>query len=150
MAVRKFIQQKEDYIVLMPLSENGWDSVLLEATEAGIPVIVVDRMVAVEDESLFTAHVGSDFLREGQIAVEWMERHVQRHGLAQLNILHVQGTLGSTAQLGRTRALEQAVEYHEGWKLLAQLDGDFTQAKTYEEIKKYLEQAGKVWLPASG
>lgn len=140
MAVRKFIQQKVDYIVLMPLSESGWDSVLLEAKEAGIPVIVVDRMVAVEDESLFTARVGSDFLREGEIAVEWMERYVQREGVKELNILHVQGTLGSTAQIGRTQALEQGLQRNKQWRLLAQLDGDFTQAKAYEEIRRYLMQ----------
>lgn len=58
MAVRKFIQQRVDYIVLMPLCETGWDSVLQEARDAGIPVILVDRMVDVEDDSqIGRAHV---------------------------------------------------------------------------------------------
>lgn len=139
MAVRKFIQQRVDYIVLMPLSETGWDSVLQEAREAGIPVILVDRMADVEDESLYAAHVGSDFYAQGRKAVAWMEREYCASS-EDVEIVHIQGTLGSTAQLGRTGALEEGIRAHENWKLLAQLDGDFTQAKTYEVMCRYLDE----------
>ena len=136
-AVRKFIQQQVDYIILLPLVETGWESVLQEARDAGIPVIVVDRRVDVEDETLYTAQVGSNFLEQGERAVAWME---DRYGEGQgpVGIVHIKGTLGSSAQLGRTAALEEAVERHEDWTLLAQLDGDFTQAKTYEALYDYL------------
>lgn len=136
-AIRKFIQQQVDYIVLMPISESGWDSVLQEAKEAGIPVILVDRLADVEDESLYVAHVGSDFQREGRLAAAWIEETF-RDAEGPVRIIHVQGTPGSTAQLGRTAALEEAVEAHENWELEAQLDGDFTQAKTYEVMTGYL------------
>ena len=43
-AIRTFIQQEVDYIVLAPVTETGWDTVLQEAKDAGIPVIIVDRM----------------------------------------------------------------------------------------------------------
>lgn len=135
-AIRKFIQQRVDYIVLMPISENGWDSVLQEAKRAGIPVILVDRVVDVEDETLYAAHIGSDFRREGTAAVKWLESVYPDGG--PVRIIHIQGTLGSTAQLGRTAALEEAVARHENWELTAQLDGDFTQAKTYEVMRDYL------------
>ena len=135
-AIRRFIQQQVDYIVLMPIQETGWDSVLQEARDAGIPVILVDRMVSVKDGSLYASHVGSDFRLEGQRAVEWLEERV---GDAPINILHIQGTFGSSAQLRRTEALEEAVETHPNWNLLAQLEGDFTQAKTYEVVGSYLD-----------
>lgn len=137
-AVRKFIQQQVDYIVLMPLSESGWESVLEEARSAGIPVILADRMVDVEDETLYTAHVGSDTYAEGQKATEWM---AQKYGRKQdtVTIIHIQGTPGSTAQLGRTKALTEAVESHENWEILTCLDGDFTQAKSYEVMCEYLD-----------
>lgn len=138
-AVRKFIQQRVDYIVLMPIGEIGWDSVLQEARDAGIPVILVDRMVDVEDETLYTAHVGSDFYEEGAKAVAWMERRYGG-GTNPVNIVHIQGTLGSTPQIGRTSALENGIQKHSNWNLLAQLDGDFTQAKTYEVMRRYLEE----------
>lgn len=136
-AIRKFIQQQVDYIVLMPISESGWDSVLQEAKEAGIPVILVDRKVDVEDESLYAAHIGSNFLKEGTLAVTWME-NAFRETESPVRVIHIQGTLGSTAQIGRTAALEESLERHENWELLAQLDGDFTQAKTYEVMTDYL------------
>ena len=139
MAVRKFIQQKVDYIILMPISETGWDSVLQEARDAGIPVILVDRMVSVEDETLYTAHVGSDFRKQGQKATDWMAaRYDQSEEI--IDIIHIQGTMGSTAQIGRTTALEEAVQAHENWQILTQLDGDFTQAKTFEALNSYLDQ----------
>ena len=60
-AIRSFIQQDVDYIVLAPVIETGWDTVLKEAKSVGIPVIIVDRMVDVTDESLYAAWVGTDF-----------------------------------------------------------------------------------------
>ena len=136
-AIRKFIQQQVDYIVLMPISETGWDSVLQEAKEAGIPVILVDRMVDVEDASLYAVHIGSDFRKEGARAAGWIAETFE-DAEGPVRIIHIQGTLGSTAQLGRTEALEEAAAVHESWEILARLDGDFTQAKTYEVMTEYL------------
>lgn len=138
LAIRRFIQQEVDYIVLMPIQETGWDAVLQEARDAGIPVIIVDRNIQVEDETLYVGHIGSDFRQEGAYAVEWME---ERYADAeQVNIIHVQGTLGSSAQLYRSEALETAAAEHDNWTILAQLDGDFTQAKAYEELCACLEE----------
>lgn len=137
-AIRKFIQQQVDYILLMPLCVTGWDSVLQEARAAGIPVILVDRTIATEDESLYAAHVGSNFQWEGEQAAAWLEETF-REAEGPINILHIRGTLNSSAQLGRSAALEEAAERNESWTLLAQLDGDFTQAKTYEVTAQWLD-----------
>lgn len=134
-AVRRFIQQRVDYIVVMPIVETGWDSVLQEAREAEIPVIMVDRTVDVKDETLIAAHVGADFYAEGRKAVSWM---TQIYGDKPINIVHIQGTLGATSQLGRTAALEEALAERENWNLLARLDGDYTQAKSFEVMSSYL------------
>lgn len=137
-AIRKFIQQQVDYILLMPLCVTGWDSVLQEAKAAGIPVILVDRTIETEDESLYAAHVGSDFRWEGDQAAAWLEETFRKAD-GPVNILHIQGSLGSSAQIGRSAALEEAANRHENWTLLAQLDGDFTQAKSYEETVRWLD-----------
>ena len=138
-AIRRFIQQQVDYIVLMPISETGWDSVLQEARDAGISVILVDRMVDVEDENLYAAHIGSDFRREGRLAVDWLSE-TYPDTRTPVRIVHIQGTLGSTAQLGRTAALEEAASAHGNWEVLVQLDGDFTRAKSYEVMTEYLSE----------
>lgn len=136
-AIRNFIQQEVDYIVLAPTTETGWDTVLQEAKAAGIPVIIVDRMIGVSDDSLFTCWVGSDFRREGDIAVAWME---EKFGTQPVNILHLQGSIGSTAQIGRTQGLDAGIQANENWTLLAREGGEFTQAKGQEVMEGFLAQ----------
>ena len=129
-AIRSFIQQDVDYIVLAPVTQTGWDSVLSEARKAEIPVIIVDRMVAVDDPELFTCWVGSDFLTEGRKACEWLHEFTEANEISpeDIHIVNIQGTLDSSAQLGRTRGLEEAARAY-GWDLREQAPGDFTQAK---------------------
>ena len=115
-AIRTFIQQEVDYIVLAPVTETGWDTVLREAKDAGIPVVIVDRKVDVEDDSLFTCFVGSDF-----------------------HIVNIQGNIGASAQIGRTRGLEQGAAKY-GWDLLDQVSGEFTQAKGKEVMEAFLKK----------
>lgn len=140
-AIRTFIQQEVDYIVLAPVTEKGWDTVLQEAKDAGIPVIIVDRMVDVTDESLFTSWVGSDFELEGKKVTEWLYQYtlVNQIPPEEIHIVNIQGTLGASAQLGRTKALEDAAKTH-GWNLLEEMSGDFTQAKGREVMEYLLEQ----------
>ena len=146
LAIRNFIQQDVDYIVLAPITESGWDDVLLEAKGNGIPVIIVDRRIAVSDDSLYTSWVGSDFLAEGRRAVRWLEEQLLSQGREQepLRILHIQGTYGATAQLLRTRALTEAVETHPNWTIVAQLPGEYTEAKSYELMRDFLQTGQEI------
>lgn len=141
MAIRTFIQQEVDYIVLAPVTETGWDTVLQEAKDAGIPVIIIDRKVDVEDESLFTCWVGSDFELEGRKAVEWLELYTWKKGIdpEDIHIVNIQGTIGASAQIGRTKALSNGAKKY-GWDLIAEASGDFTQAKAKEVMESFLRQ----------
>ena len=138
-AIRNFIQQDVDYIVLAPVTETGWDAVLGEAKQAGIPVIIVDRMVDVSDDSLYTAWVGSNFKLEGQKACAWLKAYQDAKKIDKINIVDIQGTIGASAQIGRTEALNEAVKAN-GWNLLAQQTGEFTQAKGQEVMESMLKQ----------
>ncbi|MBO4650701.1 MAG: ABC transporter substrate-binding protein [Clostridiales bacterium] len=140
-ALRMFIQQDVDYIVLAPETETGWDFVLKEAKDAGIPVIIVDRRVDVEDQSLYSCWVGSDFELEGKKMCAWINEYSKINGIApeDLHIVHIQGTLGSTAQIGRTRGLNNAVQEY-GWDLLAQENGEFTETRGKEVMASFLNQ----------
>jgi simple sugar transport system substrate-binding protein len=141
-AIRTFIQQDVDYIVFSPKVKTGWKTVLQEAKEAGIPVIMIDRDIEEEDKGLLTAYIGSDFRKEGEKAVQWLEKLLEKQGREAdpVRIVDIQGTIGSTAQIGRTAALEQAIPSHPNWEMVAQECGDFTRAKTYEVMGKILEQ----------
>ena len=140
--IRGFIQQRVDYIVLSPITETGWDTVLEEAKAAGIDVILVDRMVKVSDESLYKAYVGSNFRAEGDKAVNWLESRLSQQGRSgeDINIVHIQGTLGSSPQLGRSSALEDGVERNSHWHIVEQADGDFTRSKAYEVMTSVLDR----------
>ena len=140
-AIRNFIQQEVDYILLAPVTESGWDTVLQEAKDADIPVIIVDRMVDVSDDSLYTTWIGTDSLLEGRKAAEWLNAYTTAKGIdaKDVNIVDIQGTIGSTAQIGRSKGLEEGVDNY-GWNLLAQQSGEFTQAKGQEVMESMLKQ----------
>ena len=131
-AIRNFINQGVDYIVLAPTTERGWETVLSEAKAAGIPVIIVDRMIEIKDSDLFTCWIGSDFRKEGAAAVAWMEQRFQDQPL---RIVHLQGNIGSTAQIGRTDSLDAGLMAHPQWQLVFRGSGDFTQAKGQELVE---------------
>lgn len=144
-AVRNFIQQQVDYIVLAPITETGWDDVLAEAKQAGIPVIIVDRQVSVADENLYVSWVGSNFLKEAETSMLKLNEELERRGKTseKINILHVRGTQGATAQIFRTKGLNDAVNSNPNWNILSVLDGEYTEAKGYEVTKEYLANLKK-------
>ncbi len=136
-ALRNFVNQGVDYIVLAPTTEQGWETVLQEVKAAGIPVIIVDRMIEVSDTSLFTCWIGSDFRREGDTAAAWLDR---QFGSRPLSIVHLQGNIGSSAQIGRTEGLNAALESHPAWQVVFREAGDFIQAKGQELVEEVLKK----------
>ncbi len=144
-AIRTFIQQEVDYIVLAPATESGWDTVLSEAREAQIPVIVVDRRVNASDKNLFSCWVGSDFELEGRKVAAWIKAFTEVKDIApeELHIVNIQGNLGSSAQIGRTRGLANAAREN-GWDLMAEVSGDFTETKGRETMAALLKRFDNV------
>ena len=140
-AVRRFILEDVDLIVIAPTTEDGWDILLEEVHEAGIPVIIMDRSVAVWNRDLYLTNIGSNFLEQGEEAISWIETNLPVAEDEPLKVLHLKGTDGSTAQLMRTRALEEADQRHEDWTIVQQLNGDFTEAKGYEVMTNYLKHS---------
>lgn len=145
-AIRSFISQRVDYIVFAPVIESGWETVLQEAKDAGIPVIIIDRMVDVKDDSLYTTWIGTDAWKEGEKAGRWLERYLREKNKQSenINIVVLQGTIGSTAELGRTEGFEEIAGYHSNWYILEETTGDFTAAKGKEVMKEMLRRYPKI------
>jgi len=139
-AVRNFIQQQVDCIIISPITESGWDEVLQEARDAGIPVIITDRMVQVSEDGLYAAYVGSDFRAEGDTAASWLDAWLQSSGRGSdtIHIVELQGTLDSSAQLGRSEGLAAGIAAHPNWVLEAQECADFTNAKANEVMTQLI------------
>ena len=94
--IRSLIAYRVDVIAFSPIVEEGWDTVLTEARNAGIPVILVDRTIQTKDESLYAGRIGSDFYREGVMAAEYLIRKAERMGKDRINIVEIRGTENST------------------------------------------------------
>lgn len=140
-AIRSFIQQDVDYIVVAPVVETGWETVLEEAKEAGIPVILSDRQMQVSDDSLYECWVGGNFIKEGETCGNWLADYLEGQGRGDedINIVTIQGTIGASAQIGRTEGFGNILEQHPNWHMLDMQSGDFTQAKGQEVMESFLK-----------
>lgn len=141
-AIRSFISQRVDYIVFSPVTQDGWETVLQEAKSAGIPVILVDRRVSVKNDSLYTTWVGADARTEGEKAGRWLEQYLRSRKMEQdeINIVVLQGTIGSSVQLGRRMGFDSIADTHPNWKILKQESADFTTAKGKEVMEMMLNR----------
>ncbi len=136
-AAQKFIQDGVDYLLLSAADTSGWDSVLQDAADAGVDVILFDRTIDA-DESLYLASIVSDMDKEGETAVNWLEGQ----GLDTYNIIHIQGVMGSAAQLGRTGALDAKVAADDNWNLVEQQTAEWN-AETAQQIVNSVITSGK-------
>ena len=140
-AVRNFIQQDVDYIIIDPIVSTGWDTVLTECEDAGIPVIVIDRTI--DDSDKYAAWVGSNFKTEGLAAGEWLKAYAEKKGISEINALVISGTTGASAQIGRSEGFQEIAD-REGWNILDEQTGDFTEDGGQAVMESYCKSyAGK-------
>lgn len=135
-AVRGFIQQAVDYIIVDPIVSKGWDTVLTECDDAGIPVIVIDRTI--EDSDKYVSWVGSNFKTEGLAAGEWLKAYAKEKGINEINALVIEGSTGASATLGRTEGFKEIADAN-GWNILDSQTGDFTEAGGQEVMESYIK-----------
>ena len=121
--VREFVNKDFDYIVIDPIQTAGWDDVLKEVQDAGIPCIIADRSVDASSD-LYTTAVGTDMTAEGVTAGKWLEEYLAGKAA---KILVIEGSTGSSAAIGRAEGFNKVAAEHPEWEILASQDGDFTQ-----------------------
>ncbi|WP_167568566.1 ABC transporter substrate-binding protein [Brevibacillus migulae] len=137
-AIRSYIQQKVDVIAFSPVVESGWDTVLKEAKDAGIPVILTDRAVDSKDTSLYVTFLGSDFVEEGRKAGQWMLDQF-KDATEDVNIVELQGTTGSAPANDRKAGFQEVIQSNPKLKIIASQTGDFTRAKGKEVMQAFLK-----------
>lgn len=135
-AIRGFIQQAVDYIIVDPIVSTGWDTVLTECEDAGIPVIVIDRTI--DDSDKYVSWVGSNFKTEGLAAGEWLKAYTDNKGISEVNALVIEGSTGASATIGRTDGFKEIADAN-GWKILDSQSGDFTEAGGQEVMESYIK-----------
>ncbi len=141
-AIRRFIAYQVDVIAFSPVVEEGWDNVLKEAKDAGIPVILVDRTINTKEEGLATCLIGADFYREGVMAAEYLIRKADKLGLTQVNIVEIAGTENSTPMRKRQEGFMDTIANDPRMNVLESVDGDFLKSRGAECMKYFLEKYG--------
>lgn len=137
-AIRSYIQQKVDVIAFSPVVESGWDTVLKEAKDADIPVILTDRAIDSADTSLYTTFLGSDFVEEGKKAGEWLvEDSAATEG--PVNIVELQGTTGAAPAIDRKEGFEEAIAADPDLKIVQSQTGDFTRSGGKQVMEAFLK-----------
>src|SRR5687767_12049273 len=136
-AVRKLIIQKVDIIGISPIVETGWEEVFLDAKNAGIPIILVDRRAAVP-EDLYVSYLGSDFLEEGRNAARIMAKLIQ----GKANIVELTGTIGSAPANDRYTGFREILKEYPEVQIIASQSGDFTRARGKEVMAAFLQNHG--------
>ena len=133
-AAQKFIQDGVDYLLLSAADTSGWDSVLKDAQDAGIRVILFDRTIDA-DPSLYEASIVSDMAFEGENTVKWLESQ----GLDEYNIIHIQGVMGSAAQQGRSGALQNKVDAEDNWNIVTQQTAEWNAEKAQQIVQSVID-----------
>ena len=137
-AIRGFIAQGVDAILVAPVVSTGWDEGLTEAQEASIPVVLLDRGIDASQD-LYLTSVASDQVKEGRVAGEWLVKTV---GDKPCNVVELQGTVGSSPAINRKQGFEEGIAGHANITLTRSQTGDFTRAKGKEVMEGFLKAEG--------
>ncbi len=134
-AIRAFVAQGVDAILLAPVVATGWDSALEEAKDADIPVVLLDRQVDSSDDLYLTA-VGSNLVHEGEVAGQWL---VDTVGDQPCRVVELQGTTGSSPAIDRATGFRNSLEGHDNIEIVRSQTGDFTRSQGKEVMESFLQ-----------
>ncbi len=141
-AIRRFIANRVDVIAFSPIVEEGWENVLTEAKQAGIPVILVDRTIRTEETGLYISQIGADFYQEGVMAAQYLLRRVDDMGTDRLRIVEITGTENSTPMRQRHQGFMDTIAGDGRMEILESVNGDFLRSRGAECMRYLLEQYG--------
>lgn len=139
-AMRSFIAYQVDVIAFVPIVATGWDNILQEAKDAGIPVLVTDRKIVTADENLYAGFIGTDSEREGRDAAQFMLDKFSQIENRPIRIIEISGTEGSSVALGRAAGFRQGLDDHPEFEIIHSESGDFLRSKGYEIMSRILKE----------
>ncbi len=137
-AIRGFIEKQVDVIVVSPVVETGWDEVLEEAKAAGIPVLLSDRKIEVDDPTLYMTYIGADFIEEGKRAFRWIEENLPA-GQESVRIMEIEGSVGASPTMERHKGFTDVMNEASGYEIVYSGCGDYTVEGGAEVIRDYLK-----------
>ena len=133
-AVRRFIAERVDAIIIAPVVVSGWTPVLLEAKAANIPVFIADRSVDA-DPSLFVARIAADFNLEGRLAGSWLAQASRGH----CSIVELRGSDGAAPTIERKKGFAAVIAQFPGMRIVRSDGGDFTSAGGRRVMEQFIK-----------
>jgi simple sugar transport system substrate-binding protein len=145
-ALRDFITQGVDVIGFSPVVESGWNEVIEEINEAEIPLILSDRTTDIKGTDYYATWMGSNFIEEGEKAGNWLVAYLEKQGRGkdQINIVELQGTVGSGPAIDRKKGFENVVAKHPNLKITQSQTGDFTRDLGRTVMESFLKKGEKI------
>ena len=143
-AIRSFIVYQVDVIAFVPIVSNGWDNVLQEAKDAGIPVIVVDRQIDC-DESLYAGFLGENGFEEGFSAANFLVRKTKNRN-STINIVEFSGTQNSSVVTERAAGFRSVISKYSKFKIIHSEDGDFLRSRGKEIADRIIKENGGLYI----
>jgi len=157
-AIRSFIAYQVDVIAFVPIVSDGWENVLEEARDARIPVLVCDREISLEDESLYAGYLGTDSVQEGRTCAEYLVKKFLNppSGAASgapsaaadikesvkgypIRIVELRGTEGSSPAIKRALGFREVLADYPEFRIIYSASGDFLRSKGYELMCEILD-----------
>ena len=145
-ALRNFITQGVDVILFTGVVSTGWEEVLKEVNDEGIPLILVDRLPDCIDQIDYVAAFGGDFVEEGRRQVAWAGEYLKAQGRGdeKVNVVIMEGTTGASAQVGRTEGNLAAIKEYPNMTVVGQQSGNFTRAEGQALMESWLKSIDKI------
>lgn len=141
-AIRSFIAYQVDVIAFVPIVATGWENVLREAKEAGIPVLVTDRKIETDDINLYAGFIGTDSEQEGRNSALFLrDFFASTSEKKNIRIVEISGTEGSSVAIGRANGFRQELADHPEFSIVFSRSGDFLRSKGYEIMQSILESS---------
>jgi simple sugar transport system substrate-binding protein len=151
-AIRSFIAYQVDVIAFVPIVSGGWENVLEEAREAKIPVLICDREISLEDESLYAGYLGTDSVQEGRSSAEFLLKkfadpetgELQGDSKNPVRIVELRGTEGSSPAIKRAAGFREILAGRPEFEIIYSASGDFLRSKGYELMRAILNDINDI------
>ena len=129
--VEDLIQKKVD-VIIINATHDGAAAVLNKATQAGIPVITLQRAVP---NSGAVSHIGTDNVVIGRDGAEWVAKKLNGKG----NVVVMEGIAGAASSEDRKKGSAEVWPKYPAIKIVAQQSGKYDRAVALQVMENILQ-----------
>ena len=119
-----------DLLIVAPNQVSTISTAIDRAYDKGVPVIVFERKT---NSQKYTAFISADNYEMGHVMGEYIVSRLHGHG----TVLEIKGLDGSSPAIERHNGFMDAIKNAPGIKVVASLQGDWTEQTAYESTQQW-------------